>query len=72
MSRPGSPTAITGLAAGTFNRTFDHHRLAGWRDNTGESLALLLGPGNAGSDTAADHIALLIAAIVQLPARHRP
>jgi hypothetical protein len=37
----------------------------------GESLALRLRPGNAGSNTASDHIEVLGDAIVQIPARHR-
>jgi hypothetical protein len=34
-------------------------------------MALMLRPGNAGSNTAADHIAVLTAAIAQVPAAHR-
>ena len=37
----------------------------------GEALALLLRPGNAGSNTAADHIAVLGEAITQIPDPHR-
>src|SRR3954453_16957226 len=47
--------------------TYGHHPLAAWCDNTGEVLALLLRPGNAGSNTAADHIAVLTEAIAQIP-----
>ena len=54
-------------AAGTFKGTYGHHPLAAWCDNTGEALALLLRPGNAGSNTAADHIAVLTEAIAQVP-----
>ena len=36
-----------------------------------ESLAFRLRPGNAGSNTAVDHIEVLDEAIAQLPARHR-
>jgi len=39
--------------------------------NTGEVLAVLLRPGNAGSNTVADHITVLRTAIAQLPARYR-
>ena len=42
-------------AKGTFKGTWGHHPLTAWCDNTGESLAVLLRPGNAGSNTAADH-----------------
>ncbi len=58
-------------AAGTFKGSFGHHPLAAWCDNTGESLALRLRPGNAGSNTASDHIAALTDAIAQIPGRHR-
>jgi hypothetical protein len=58
-------------ASGTFKGSYGHHPLTAWCDNTGESLAFLLRPGRAGSNTAADHIQVLDAAIAQLPARHR-
>ena len=59
------------LAAGTFKGTFGHHPLEAWCDNTGESLALLLRKGSAGSNTTADHITVLDEAIIQIPARYR-
>ncbi|MCA1674960.1 MAG: IS1380 family transposase [Actinobacteria bacterium] len=59
------------LAAGTFKHTYGHHPLTVWCDNTGESLAFRLRPGNAGSNTASDHIEVLDEAIAQLPAAHR-
>jgi len=40
-------------------------------DNTGEFLAAALRRGNAGSNTAADHITVLDAALMQLPDAHR-
>ena len=40
-------------------------------DNTGEFLAAMLRRGNAGSNTAADHITVLDAALAQLPDQHR-
>lgn len=58
-------------AAPTFKRTFGHHPLTAWCDNTGESLVLALRPGNAGSNTASDHIDVLDQAIAQIPAAHR-
>ena len=58
-------------AKGTFKGSYGHHPLTAWCDNTGESLAVLLRPGNAGSNTAADHIAVTGAAIAQIPARYR-
>ena len=47
---------------------FGFHPLHCFLDETGEHLAGLLRPGNAGSNTAADHIAVLEAALAQLPA----
>ena len=58
-------------ARGTFKGTYGFHPLTAWCDNTSESLAVELRPGNAGSNTAADHIALTDAAIAQIPARYR-
>ncbi|MCA1671377.1 MAG: IS1380 family transposase [Actinobacteria bacterium] len=58
-------------AAGTFKHTYGHHRLMAWCDNTDESLVFRLRPGNAGSNTAADHIAVLDEALAQIPSRHR-
>jgi len=51
----------------TFKRGFADHGQGG----TGEPLAVVLRAGNAGSDTAADHIALTRQALTQLPS-HRP
>ena len=51
--------------------TYGHHPLGAWCDNTREALALRLRPGNAGSNTAADHIAVLGEAIAQIPDPHR-
>jgi hypothetical protein len=59
------------LAAGTYKGTFGHHPLLATCDNTGESLALLLRKGSAGSNTTADHLDVLDAAIDQIPAKHR-
>ena len=47
------------------------HPLGAWLANTAENLAMLLRPGNAGSNTFADHLAVLTAAIRQIPARIR-
>jgi hypothetical protein len=58
-------------ASATFKRTWGHHPLTAWCDNTGESLAVKLRAGCAGSNTVADHIEVLTAAIAQIPARHR-
>ena len=59
------------LAAGTFKGTWGHHPLTAWCDNTGESLAVKLRTGSAGSNTVSDHIEVLTAAIAQIPATHR-
>ncbi len=63
------------LAAPTFKRGFGFHPLWAFVDHgqagTGEPLHCLLRKGNAGSNTAADHIAVVKAALAQLPG-HRP
>jgi DDE family transposase len=46
---------------------FGYHPLLAYCDNTGEPLAGMLRPGSAGSNTAADHLAVLDAAIGALP-----
>ena len=55
----------------TFKRGYGHHPLWAFVDHgaegTGEPLAVLLRPGNAGSNTAADHITVLRQALAQLP-----
>ncbi|WTD61928.1 transposase [Micromonospora sp. NBC_01638] len=58
-------------AAATFKRGFGFHPLGAWCANTGESLAMLLRPGNAGSNTVADHIRVLGEAVTQLPVRYQ-
>jgi hypothetical protein len=58
-------------AAPTFKKGYGFHPLGAWLANTTESLAMLLRPGNAGSNTVADHIAVLTAAVRQIPARFR-
>jgi hypothetical protein len=58
-------------ASPTFKRTFGFHPIGVWCDNTQEFLAARLRPGNAGSNTATDHIAVLSDAIAQIPAAHR-
>ena len=46
-------------AKGTFKGGFGYHPLGAWLDNTGEALAAVLRPGNAGSNTATDHLQVL-------------
>ncbi len=55
----------------TFKKGYGFHPLTAWCDNTGEALAVQLRPGNAGSNTAADHVNLIDRAIAQIPAQHR-
>jgi hypothetical protein len=55
-------------AAGTYKRSFGFHPLLCYLEETGEALAGLLRPGNAGSNTAADHFEVLELALEQLPA----
>jgi hypothetical protein len=50
---------------------FGYHPLLAYCDNTGEPLAGMLRPGSAGSNTAADHLAVLEAAIEALPPAFR-
>ena len=54
-------------AAPTYKRGFGFHPLVAYLDATGEALAGLLRPGNAGSGTATDHVTVLDAALAQLP-----
>ena len=55
-------------AAGNYKHGYGFHPLGCWLDETGEPLAAILRPGNAGSNTAADHFAVLGLALEQLPA----
>jgi hypothetical protein len=63
-------------AAPTWKHTFGFHPLYCFLDrpevSSGEALAGLLRPGNAGSNTAEDHIAVLDMAIESLPPEARP
>jgi Transposase DDE domain group 1 len=60
-------------AAPTWKKTFGFHPMTAWADHgaagNGEPLAIVLRPGNAGSNTAADHIEAARLALAQLP-RH--
>jgi Transposase DDE domain group 1 len=58
-------------AAPTFKRTFGYHPLLAFCDNTSEFLAGVLRRGNAGANTAADHITVLDQALAQIPDQHR-
>jgi Transposase DDE domain group 1 len=56
------------LAAGNYKHGYGFHPLGCWLDETGEALAAILRPGNAGSNTAEDHFTVLGLALAQLPA----
>ncbi|MER5556723.1 IS1380 family transposase [Streptomyces sp. NPDC002793] len=62
-------------AAPTWKRTYGHHPLMTFVDHgpggTGEPVAALLRPGNAGSNTATDHITTARLALAQLPKEYR-
>jgi hypothetical protein len=61
--------------APTWKKTFGFHPLAAFADHgagaAGEALAIMLRPGNAGSNTAAEHIEVARLALAQLPRRAR-
>jgi hypothetical protein len=56
------------LAAGNYKHGYGFHPLNCYLDETGEALAAILRPGNAGSNTASDHFMVLGLALAQLPA----
>jgi hypothetical protein len=58
-------------AAPTWKHTFGYHPLFCFLDATGEALAAILRPGNAGSNTTTDHITVLDLALAQIPDAHR-
>jgi Transposase DDE domain group 1 len=61
--------------APTWKKTFGFHPLTAFADHgagaAGEALTVLLRPGNAGSNTAAEHIEVTRLALAQLPRRAR-
>ncbi len=63
-------------ATPTWKKSFGHHPLLAFLDRPeiagGEALAGMLRTGNAGSNTASDHIIVLGQALQALPARWRP
>jgi hypothetical protein len=58
-------------AAATYKHTYGFHPILVTCDNTNELLAIKLRPGNAGANTAADHLDVLADAFAQVPAAHR-
>jgi hypothetical protein len=63
-------------AARTWKKTYGFHPLLAYLDRPdisgGEGLAGVLRPGNAGSNTTADHVQILGMALAALPAHARP
>ena len=64
-------------AAPTFKKGFGYHPLTAWFDHgpgqgAGECAALVLRPGNAGSNTAADHVEIIRRALDQAGLGPRP
>lgn len=63
-------------ASPTWKKSFGHHPLLAFLDRPeiagGEALAGLLRAGNAGSNTAADHVTVLAQALAALPEQWRP
>jgi hypothetical protein len=61
-------------AAATYKRGFGFHPLCAFVDHgsagTGEPVAILLRPGNAGANTAADHKKVVALALAQLPGEY--
>jgi hypothetical protein len=62
-------------AAPTWKKTFGFHPLTAWADHgdggNGEPLAIMLRAGNAGSNTAADHVEATRLSLAQLPRHQR-
>lgn len=54
--------------AATFKGGFGFHPMFCFADATGDTLAAVLRPGNAGANTVTDHVDVLDQAIAQLPA----
>jgi hypothetical protein len=57
-------------AAGTYKHGYGFHPLAAYTDQTREALAILLRAGNAGSNTAADHVTVIDRCLAQIPDAH--
>lgn len=55
-------------AAGNYKGGYGFHPLQAYGDETREALAAMLRPGNAGANTAADHVTVLDRALGQIPA----
>jgi Transposase DDE domain group 1 len=57
-------------AAGNYKGGYGFHPLQAYADETREALGALLRSGNAGANTAADHVTVLDRALEQIPAEH--
>jgi hypothetical protein len=57
-------------AAGNYKGGYGFHPLQAYLDETREALGGLLRPGNAGSNTAADHKMVIDRALAQVPAQY--
>jgi len=57
-------------AAGNYKHGYGFHPLGSYADHTREALAMLLRPGNAGSNTAADHVTVIDRSLAQIPDKH--
>jgi Transposase DDE domain group 1 len=57
-------------AAGNYKHGYGFHPLGAYADQTREALAIMLRPGNAGSNTAADHVAVIDRSLAQIPDAH--
>jgi len=54
-------------AAGDFKHGYGFHPLGAYTDQTREALAMMLRAGNAGSNTAADHVTVIDRSLAQIP-----
>ena len=54
-------------ATGNYKHGYGFHPLGAYADETRESLSMILRPGNAGSNTAADHKTVIDRALAQIP-----
>src|ERR1700751_5859709 len=55
-------------AAGNYKHGYGFHPLGAYADQTREALAMLLRPGNAGSNPAVDHVCVIDRSLAQIPA----
>jgi Transposase DDE domain group 1 len=57
-------------AAGNYKGGYGFHPMLAYADETQEALGAMLRPGNAGANTAADHVTVLDSALAQIPAEY--